>query len=253
VCGLRLAPRFERELAPQPRDRLLDERGVEAAILRSQPSTRDGRRRGSPPWLRWAAAATVLASAVAAAAVIGRRNSSPPASPAPLARREAPAARAPIPAAETPPPEAPPPVETAPAPAAPRGRDSARVNLTAGALFERAEKLRRDGRPDAAVATYRRLQAAFPDTAEARLSFVLAGEMLLEQGRAREALAQFDRHLRIDGEVGEEALVGRATALEQLHRDGEAVAAWKSLLARYPKSVYAERARARLDERRERR
>jgi outer membrane protein assembly factor BamD (BamD/ComL family) len=48
--------------------------------------------------------------------------------------------------------------------------------------------------------------------------------------------------------VGEEALAGRATALEQLHRTSEAAAAWKTLLARYPSSIYGERARARLDQ-----
>jgi hypothetical protein len=70
---------------------------------------------------------------------------------------------------------------------------------------------------------------------------------LLRQRRPADALAQFDRHLKAGGEVGEEALAGRAAALEELHRTVEAIAAWKSLLARYPGSVYAGRARARLD------
>ena len=113
--------------------------------------------------------------------------------------------------------------------------------------------MRREGRADAAVVTYRRLQATFPETPEARLSFAFAGQLLLKQHRPADALAQFDRHLEASGEVGEEALVGRATALEELHRDAEAIAAWKSLLARYPGSVYAGRARARLDELIERR
>ena len=41
--------------------------------------------------------------------------------------------------------------------------------------------------------------------------------------------------------------------IEELHRSADAIAAWKSLLARYPGSVYAERARARLDHLNERR
>src|SRR5262249_52451187 len=107
---------------------------------------------------------------------------------------------------------------------------------------------RREGHGDAAVATYRRLQAMFPETPEARLSSAFAGQLLLGQRRPGEALAQFDRHLKMGGEVGEEALAGRATALEELHRTADAIAAWKNLLARYPGSVYAGRARERIDE-----
>jgi len=148
--------------------------------------------------------------------------------------------------------EAPVPPESPPAKAAPAPHASVHPPVTASALFERGEKLRREGQIGAAIATYRRLQTTFPETAEARLSFALAGQLLLKQGRPRDALAQFDRHLRLDdevgeaGEVGEETLVGRAAALEQLHRTSDAAAAWKTLLARYPNSVYAEKARARL-------
>ena len=78
------------------------------------------------------------------------------------------------------------------------------------------------------------------------MSFALAGQLLLERGRPKEALAQFDRHQKVGGDVGEEALAGRADALEQLGRTADAIAAWKSLLERYPGSIYAERARARL-------
>jgi tetratricopeptide (TPR) repeat protein len=120
--------------------------------------------------------------------------------------------------------------------------------ITASELFERAGKLRRQGRAEAAISVYRRLQETFPDAREAQLSFALAGQLLLERGRPKDALAQFDRHPRIGGDVGEEALAGRATALEQLRRDADAIAVWKSLLERYPGSVYAARARGRLAE-----
>ena len=113
---------------------------------------------------------------------------------------------------------------------------SARPAVTAAALFERAGKLRREGHADAAIAVYRRLQETFPEAREAQLSFALAGQLLLERGRPKDALAQFDRHPRLGGDVGEEALAGRAAALEQLARTADAIAAWKSLLERYPGS-----------------
>lgn len=247
VCAaqLSLAPRFERDLAPQPRDQLLYERAVEGALNRMRQSPR-GRKGGFPPWFRWAAAAGLLAIAVTGvAAVIGRRTKAPAPTPAPVETHRV---TTPIRPVEPTPPEAPPPPEVPPAKTTPSAQASVRPAVTAAELFERGEKLRREGRTDAAIATYRRLQATFPGTAEARLSFAFGGELLLKKGRPADALVQFDRHLSLDGEVGEEALAGRATALEQLHRTSEAAVAWKSLLDRYPRSVYAERARARLDQ-----
>jgi len=253
VCAaqLSLTPRFERELAPQARDQALDQRALDAAMARMQQAPRATQRRAVPSWLRWAAAWALLACGVTAtAAVIGRRIVLRPPIQAPATAVVPPETRGEkvfeaMPE-EFPPelaPPKPPPVKAhAPVPA-----------VTAAMLFERGEKLRREGRADAAVATYRQLQTKFPETAEARLSFAFAGQLLLKQRRPGDALAQFDRHLKAGGEVGEEALAGRATALEELHRTADAIAAWKSLLARYPGSVYGERARARLAELNERR
>jgi len=245
VCALQisLVPQFEREVAPQLRDALLAERAVEVALQRMQRSPRVGRVRRFPRRSRWAAAALFVFGVTVAAAII-RRTAPPRVIRSPVPVVASPTAVAPIRPAELPPamPEAPSP-KPAPAPAA---HGAAHTTVTAEALFERAESLRREGRADAAVATYRRLQANFPETAEAQLSFVLAGKLLLERRRPGDALAQFDRHSSAAGNVGEELLAGRATALEQLHSPSEAIAAWKSLLARYPRTVYAERAHARL-------
>ena len=251
-----LAPRFERELAPQPRDSALDLRAFETAMRRMQRSPSRGRGRASPSWLRWAAAAALLVlCAGGAAAVIGRRiGLSPIAQPRASAPTvEPPASRPSVRPVETAPAEAPALPESPPPKAPPVAHGPTRPAVTAAALFEQGEKLRREGRADAAIATYRRLQAAFPETPEAQLSFAFAGQLLLKQHRPDDALTAFNRHLESGGELGEEALVGRATALEALHRDADAVAAWKGLLARYPGSVYAGRARARLDELIERR
>jgi TolA-binding protein len=244
---LKQADWIERELAPQPRDEILNQRGVEAAMLRMQRSSPVARARAWPGWLRLAAAGVLLASGVTAtAAIVGRRSSA-------RARVESPALR-PIdpPAARSAPPPVLPPADRPepaeePPPGAPSSRPAAaRPAVTAAVLFERAGKLRREGQADAAIAAYRRLQETFPDAREARLSFALAGQLLLERGRPKEALAQFDRHPRVGGDVDEEALAGRAAALEQLNRTTDAVAAWESLLDRYPGSIYAARARARL-------
>jgi len=251
VCAAQvsLAPRFARELAPQARDAASDDLAIEAAMARMRQSPLA--RRGVPGWFRWAAAAALLVCGVTAgAAVIKQRLASrapivqplpaPPAVP-PRIRTVAPAPEEAPPQPEIPPAKAPPPAHR---PAPP---------VTAAELFERAEQQRREGRAAGAIATYRRLQSTFPETAEAGLSYALAGQLLLKQGRPGDALAQFDRSLKSDGAVGEEALAGRATALEQLHRTADAIAAWKQFLARYPGSVYAERARARLGELNERR
>jgi len=256
VCAAQvsLAPRFERELAPQARDQVLDERAFEAAMRRMQQEPAlVPRRRPRPSWVRWAAAAAFLAcGATVAAAVIARRVAPRPQTQAPRPAVETPPPRASARKVEVAPAEAPAPVEAPAPPARPAAKTPAhrpvQPAITAAALFEEGEKLRREGRADAAIATYRHLQAVFPDTPEARLSFAFAGQLLLKQRRPDDALAQFARHLQAGGEVGEEALAGRATALEELHRTADAVAAWKTLLTRYPGSVYAGRARARLDQ-----
>ncbi len=255
ACAAHLAqaPWFEQELAPQQRDEILDRGAVEAAMLLMRRESSVSRRYPWPRWLRLAAAGVLLASVTAAAAIVGRKISSRSPALSPVLRTAAPpgAAWAPPPIAA--PADVPAPTES-PRPSAVAPRAAAgRPAVTAAALFERAGKLRREGRADAAITGYRHLQQAFPDARETRLSFTLAGQLLLERGRPNEALAQFDRHPRTGGDVGEEALAGRATALEQLHRTADSIAAWKSLLERYPGSVYAGRARARLGQLNERR
>lgn len=274
VCAgqLALAPRFARELAPHPRDELLYQRAVEGALHRMRHSPPIGPLRRFPPWSRWAAAAALLLFGVTGAAAVMRqrmaattRPAIPSAAPAvesraagapprsverPVERPVEPPVERPV---EPPPAEAPMPPDSPPPKPAPSAHGPAHPVVTPEGLFERGEQLRRARHADAAIAIYRRLQATFPETGEARLSFALAGELLLERGRPGDALAQFDRHLSLNGEAGEEALAGRATALEQLHRTSEAAAAWRSLLARFPRSVYAERARARLEQTIERR
>lgn len=121
------------------------------------------------------------------------------------------------------------------------------VDATAADLFVAANGARRIHRVDEALRLYRRLQATFPGSAEAGLSHLSVGELCMSQRRWDEALSQFDAYLRSDDAVlGEEALVGRARALERLGRTRAEREAWEALLARYPQSDYGWRAQQRL-------
>jgi hypothetical protein len=70
--------------------------------------------------------------------------------------------------------------------------------------------------------------------------------MLLDDGDAPGALRSFDDYLRRGGPLGEDVMLGRALALQRLGRADDESAAWSALLASYPASVHATRARRRL-------
>jgi tetratricopeptide (TPR) repeat protein len=134
----------------------------------------------------------------------------------------------------------------APASSEPGWQRSTRAQPSAAALFAQALALRGEGKVDAAIATHFRLQRLYPAARETRLSFALAGRLLLERGSSEQALAQFNQYLARPGNVAEEALVGRATALGRLGRSAAEAAAWREVLERHPGSVYASHARKRL-------
>ena len=122
------------------------------------------------------------------------------------------------------------------------------VQNTARSLFERANAARASGAYGDAVRLYSELQSTFPASAEARTSQAILGRLLLDRGDADGALRYFDAYLRGGGALGQEALVGKATALRRLGRTSEEAAAWQQLLQSYPGSAHAENARARLEE-----
>jgi len=125
---------------------------------------------------------------------------------------------------------------------------AARAHPSAALLFAQAVSLRKEGRVDASITAHLRLQRLYPAARETRLSFALVGRLLLERGASEQALAQFNLYLARPGDVEEEALVGRATALAKLGRSTAEAAAWREVLDHHPGSIYATRARKRLAE-----
>ncbi|MEO7035917.1 MAG: tetratricopeptide repeat protein [Polyangiaceae bacterium] len=117
----------------------------------------------------------------------------------------------------------------------------------AASLFADANRARRDGNPDRAVALYHSLQARFPNSSESELSRALLAQLLLDRGSPEQALAGFDRYLSEGAPVlSAEALVGRARALEQLGKPEQAKVAWQQVQSRFPGTVHARLAAARL-------
>jgi TolA-binding protein len=126
---------------------------------------------------------------------------------------------------------------------------SAKPEKTAVDLFRDASTARRAGDVASATALYTELQSRFPGTSEARVSQVSLGKLLFGAGRAREAEAAFTAYLRGGiGDLTEEALVGRASALGALGRVADERRAWADLVKRYGASVYRARAEARIEE-----
>jgi DNA-directed RNA polymerase specialized sigma24 family protein/TolA-binding protein len=121
---------------------------------------------------------------------------------------------------------------------------------TAPTLFTRANAARRVGDFEAAVEAYEELARRYPGSREEVLSRATFGTLALNVlGAPQRALGLFDAYLATapDGTLAEEALVGRAEALDDLGRDAEERAAWEELLARFPDSSHGDRARARLE------
>ncbi len=202
-------------------------------------------RRRAPVWVFAAAAALVALGASAGIRAFSDVATSPQDAPAPRVEPPAPQREA-TPARVEPPA----PLETeSEAPATTAQPRAAAADETPRALFQRANEARRLGERARAVALYRKLVARFPASAEALLSQVRLGGMLLEQGDARTALGHFDRYLAAQpgGALSPEALSGRGRALASLGRAAEESRAWSRLLADFPKSPYAGHARRRLE------
>jgi hypothetical protein len=119
---------------------------------------------------------------------------------------------------------------------------------SASALFARANETRREDSGEESIALYRQLQRLYPRSPEAKVSHLSLANLLLgDAQRAEQALPQFDAYLAGGGALEEEALYGRAQVLEKLARHYAERSAWRRLLNRFPDSVYASKARHRLE------
>ncbi len=129
-------------------------------------------------------------------------------------------------------------------------RPAAPAEQTAAELLRAANRVRRAGKLDRADAQFRELARRYPGSREEVLARVTHGRLLLERMHdPAAALERFDAYLadRPRGVLAEEALAGRARALEALGRHPKAREAWRRLLERFPDSAHAATARARLE------
>lgn len=99
-----------------------------------------------------------------------------------------------------------------------------------------------------AVGIFGRLQSRYPTSPEALVSLISSGQLLLDQGDFAGALAAFGayRERSPAGSLAEEALDGLARSFAGLARFDEERRTWRELMARFPRSAYLPRARARL-------
>jgi TolA-binding protein len=135
-----------------------------------------------------------------------------------------------------------------------RGR-SLRTSLaatapTAAELFADANDARRASDLRKATDLYLALDRRFPESAEAPVALVSAGDLLLRLGEPGAALHAFDRYLdrQPDGALAPEALFGRARTFRQLARRQDEIDAWRRLLHAFPGSIYESAGRQRLGE-----
>jgi len=107
------------------------------------------------------------------------------------------------------------------------------------------------GDTDQAVSVLRSVAGEAPPDAtllnDLGAALLARGEMQSRPDDFIEALALIEKALKLDGSL-KEALFNRAVALEKLHLDDKAVAAWDDYLSRGPESGWADEARQRLEQ-----
>lgn len=119
----------------------------------------------------------------------------------------------------------------------------AREATSAALLFSAANEARRAGDEATALELYHELERRFPAAQEAMVSHVIVGRLLMGTDPAS-ALREFDAYLGTGAPtMVAEAWVGRARSLASLELYEESRAAWRLVLARFPRSAYADEAK----------
>lgn len=118
------------------------------------------------------------------------------------------------------------------------------ASAPSGEMLAQARSLANAGELARAAAAYEALRRAHPGSAEAHTADVSLGQLQLRRGRAKDALAAFDRYLRQGGGLAEEARWGRVQALHRLGRTAASDRAIDELLRSHPQSLYADDAKA---------
>jgi hypothetical protein len=112
-----------------------------------------------------------------------------------------------------------------------------KVDATSPAeLFRQGLTARGGGNTAAAISTFRALEKRFPESAEAIVSYVSLGTLLLERGEPVAAVAAFNDYLQAApyGDLVREALAGKRRALEAAGLPDETAAANRELERRFP-------------------
>jgi len=114
----------------------------------------------------------------------------------------------------------------------------------AGELLRLARAERRAGDLDGALSTYARLTRLHPKSSAARAAAVSIGQLHLQRGDAKSALAAFRRYLAAGGRgLAEDAAYGEIGALRALGKQAAAATATDRFLRTYPESHYGAKLR----------
>lgn len=238
---------LDSETAPQPGDEARLQSAIDAAMGSAAPV---------PSWHPLVKLGAIVGVGVALAgggALLAARGPSTPSTPLAVApdQHEPVAASAPLPTSQPPTSSTIPTLVLTPTTPASNAVTPAPATevLSARELFRRANEARRDERTNDAVSLYAELVRRYPTSSEAATSEVALGRLYLDKGSFDLALGQYDAYLAdpANSALREEALYGKANALDKLGRTDDATAAWRSMLTEFPSSVYATRAKQRLD------